>query len=399
MHRRIFLPDGDNPKLEDHRKQRIWRGHFGKRSLLNDISAKFRKAFGAAAGVGRHRVHPCGVSETSPRVRRWLFAAVTSGLAVIASCTDGTSQFSNGGEPSPAPAITTDETPNAFEAFFWPDNADPRAQSLRLDDAIGDCMRAQGFDYVSLLLPDTTEPAPAEAHRGFGQVDSLLGVVEPATNAPATALVAYLDTLSFAERSAYEFALFGDPDDPASKAASCQESANVEVMAAIPRHQEAYQKILDEYYGRLKTDPAMVAAEKSYATCLEESTSMLAATNSPLVLRRNNVEYAVRAQIAAQLGRSVRWITQADADRLGPGTLPPPYEVSIDETGIGIVLSGPITRNDPATVEAAYAQEQEIFDESERCWAASGGPNRTAELQEEAMRQAEPIIASQSPAG
>ena len=348
---------------------------------------------------------------------RW-HAMVMCGAVLITSCTDsstnGTSQTTNDHqvivEPQSQPVTSTaadiDFGLSDFEGFFWPDTENEHAYSLQIETAIATCMHKHGFDYVSSLPTSaasghsTASGTLTTTKADFGVVDSYVQSKDHVTGTdPSAALFQYLDTLGAAERSEYEHALWGNPEDPESTADSCTGVANTEEEASIPRFQAPYQKILDDYYTRLRTDPRLVAAELASATCLEASTGLLVATGSPLHLSRSNMEYAVRADIAVRLGRSIRWVTAAEADQINPATLAQPYEITVDESesGIGLVAYGPIKLTDSATLEDARAREHEIFDESERCWAESGGAEVVTELQADVMRQAEPLMASANP--
>lgn len=340
--------------------------------------------------------------------RGWRFAIVGA-CALVTSCTsssaagsaasvgDHPSSVADQAEQSNSTEGGAEPTSNDFEAFFWPDSADEHAFTIQLETAIANCMRERGFDYVSDAAASGSGGQSVDsAELGYGVVDSYLA--GQATESPTrSALLEYLDTLGDVERQQYERALSGDPADPTTIGDSCRQTASSEAAASIPRFQAAYQSILDEYYTRLATDPRMVVAMEAWVMCVEESTGLLAATASPLNLSRSNIEYAVRAEIAGRLGRSIRWVTEAEADQLDTTTLDQPVEVSVDESGIGLLVYGPITKLDSVTIVAARSREQVIFTESESCWAQSGGPSAISELQVDAMAQAEPLIASANP--
>jgi hypothetical protein len=303
-------------------------------------------------------------------------------------------------ESESATSIADKSGPRDFEAFFWPDTADEHAYTIQLETAIAECMSERGFDYVpNPGTSDSTAQSTASAEPvtdyDYGVVDSYIGGDDQPTG--SAALSEYLNTLGDAERHQYEFALWGDAADPTSLSNSCTQLANTDASASIPRFQAIYQKILDDYYTRLATDSRMSAAEMTWSTCMEESTGLLAATGSPLDLSRSDIELAATADIALRLGRSIRWVTQAEAEQLDTTTLNQPAEINVDESGIGLLVYGPIKRRDSATIDAARAREHEIYAESERCWSESGGARVVAELQADAMRQAEPLIASGDP--
>jgi hypothetical protein len=285
--------------------------------------------------------------------------------------------------------------PSAFEAFFWPDTGAERSFSIRLEALIETCMTDRGFDYVSANPAATDPQAEATSTVDYGVVDTLINAAEGSTQEdPSAELWAYLETLGDVERAQYMRALWGDPADPASMTESCDRTANAEVAASVPRFQPQYQKILDDYYLRLKSDPRMVTAEQDWARCVEQSTGLAAATGAPAGLTRNNIELVVRADIAARLGATARWVTASEAEELDTSVLPQPALITVDESGIGVLTTGPVTRPDTATIEIARERERTIYSESERCWSETDGPAAIAALQADAMTKAEPLIAS-----
>jgi len=286
-----------------------------------------------------------------------------------------------------------------FESYFWPDTADERAYRIKLEERIAGCMKARGFAYPPAGgdAGGRTQQSrgTATTERDYGLVDSILHGGETAIDGTVSGLRAYIDTLDEVERQQLEMAFWGDPSDATSIADSCTNKANGEVSSSIPRFQPQYQRILDDYYSRLASDPRIGAATTEWARCLEQATGLLQSTNSPLILSRSNVVLAVRADLAVRLRKAIRWISEAEAEQLDTSSLAQP-EVSIDETGIGLLVYGVVAQVDLASVDSARARERQVWSASERCWVDSGGSAAISELQADAMKEAEPLIAAAS---
>lgn len=289
------------------------------------------------------------------------------------------------------------ESESDFESFFWPDTSDERAYSLELESRIADCMKDRGFAYPAVTAGADEAPqqpsntASTEPH--YGLVDSILNGGETSADGASSALRTYIDGLPEVERQQYEIALWGDPADVSSTPKSCTTKASDEMASSIPRFQAQYQRILTDYYSRLRSDPRVAAATVEWSRCLERATGLLRTTGSPLVLSRSNVALAARADLAVRVGKSVRWLTEAEADQLDTSGLTGP-EVSLDETGVGLLVHGTAVRVDPASVARARARERQISSASEACWFDSGGSAAVADLQADAMKEAEPLIAA-----
>lgn len=321
------------------------------------------------------------------------------GTVALVACVDrdSTPASAPGSSTSASAHLTRSEEERDFESFFWPDTADERAYRSGLESRIAGCMKARGFDYpnVPAGAEGETQPSPdtPPTELDFGLVDSMLNGGETPTDARLSVLLAFIDALPDREGQRYEIALWGDPADESSTANSCTSKANDEMTSSIPRFQAQYQRILDDYYSRLRSDSRVTTATADWAGCLEEATGLLRATGSPLILSRSNVVLAVHADLAVRLGKSIRWLAAAEVEQLDTSSLVQP-EVSVDEAGVGLLVHGAASRVDAASVDSARTREQQIASASERCWVVSGGAAAVAELQADAMNEAETLIAA-----
>ena len=85
---------------------------------------------------------------------------------------------------------------------------------------------------------------------------------------------------------------------------------------------------------------------------------------------------------------------QNRAEQLDSTSVDDPFEIIVDESGIGLLVSGPVSQHGLENLEAARDRERTVAAESDRCWSDSGGAQVIAELQSDAMREAESLIAS-----
>lgn len=298
-----------------------------------------------------------------------------------------------------------------FVDFFWSDN-DATIQAA-VEAEISRCMTDRGFNYEPIakaVVAEMNGAVPSGVSGpdvGFGVVDNLLQ--QPRDDRPdaLTARERLLASFSPEERAAFEAALVGDitgssqtattgpgaSDANAETPDGCQGIAQAKVYRTVPSLDPTFRAILDEYYERLRTDAEVVSAEERWAECVEKGTGVLEATDSPLDLARNNIQYAVTAEIAARLGKSIRWVTQLEADQISMSDYPEPVSMSVDQSGVGLLLFGPVDMATAEAIEQAKARDRQIFTTSESCWEQSGGRFEVERLQSEAMAKVEPLMA------
>jgi hypothetical protein len=297
---------------------------------------------------------------------------------------EGTASSSESFDPN----VESDET-NSFVNFFWSDEVDEAGIQREIDQKTSDCMQKRGFAY-----PLSPPPAPNSSQsnndpRGYGVVDEFVAPrkAEDSFTAPVDQ---YLRTLSPEARASFLEALNGKPPS-----GGCVQQASAQLQAELPRFDPSYSEILDDYYAALNTDEQVLERTTQWSRCVEEKTQLLSATGSTLRLTRGNIHLAVYADIAARLGRSVKWITQTEAETLDSTSLPEPVNVVVDvETGIGYLIWGPQTRLGPDAIESATQRELEIQAADNECWLSMRGEERIHELQDEAMEKIALLSAS-----
>lgn len=299
-------------------------------------------------------------------------AAAASAMLISAYSGMERSPASSSAQPTEVvdPADELDD--GGFIAFFFPSEEASYATEAIRQSVIRDCMQQRGFELLSRDQLASREMAEIEAYEAalWGDIQT-----EPESSAPPS------------------------PDATPAPDAGCEELARFAVRDREPFNHPLYSPILDDYHSRLKSDPRMIAATEMWADCVESQSELLATTLAPLALTRGNIGLVREADTFIRQGRTVRWLSLAEADRLDTSALPQPVDMRINATAeIGYVASGPPTVTD-ADSQAALVRRSEELDALETsCWDATEGPIRIAELQREAMEQvAEAAAASEQP--
>jgi hypothetical protein len=152
-----------------------------------------------------------------------------------------------------------------------------RAHFAANQDKIASCMKSAGFDYTPNTLP--AAPAPVNenaeawvAKHGYGLSpadEKVADRTDIIMNTPygidAPAQTAYVNSLSKAERDAYDQALLGSPQS-VSQNAGCMKSQPID-----PRFTPAAVKLAVDsmtYQGNAATDPRTTKAQADWAACM-----------------------------------------------------------------------------------------------------------------------------------
>jgi hypothetical protein len=136
---------------------------------------------------------------------------------------------------------------------------DMEAKIMEHEEAIGECMREQGFDYVASLPPDWIIERAAMKDRALGG-DGLVDIEPPPD--PNQEL---LNQLSPTQLTAYETAYWGDADyggeNPGCYLGTFEETWELDPF-------EDTTEIDIEIQERIKAHPDIIEAEAAYVRCM-----------------------------------------------------------------------------------------------------------------------------------
>lgn len=169
----------------------------------------------------------------------------------------------------------------------------------RHEDAIADCMKAQGFDYVPDLPVVTVadlDGAPQQgtpeyaAEYGYGITDSPGRAEEAAESArpleePGETQQELVDEMSSAQKAAYDSALWGgdpatgtegarqsvDPEDRGCRAIAEDEVGPDPASFLFTPEFEALQTSMAQIDVRVADDPRLAAAHEQWADCMSDA--------------------------------------------------------------------------------------------------------------------------------
>lgn len=222
---------------------------------------------------------PTRPDSTGRRALHTLLAATLTGTALaLAACGGGDTAASGGGSaPKKAPAIELED-----QLGF--DQAGIQARQSRVEAAVRDCMKAEGFDYVPIdplaqraALVGSSRLSDEDFLRQFGYgISTLWGRGNPQSdpNQPLRA------SLGPADRRAYDRALFGEnvgttfasavENGDFAKLGGCTRKATEAVFGGAQVLTQVQGKFdaLDE---RILEDQRMVKANEKWAGCMAEA--------------------------------------------------------------------------------------------------------------------------------
>lgn len=216
-------------------------------------------------------------------------AAALVAVMVMAGCGGGSSG------PSEADLLDPTKSPLAKLLGFDISPADQKVKQLEVEQAVAECMKAEGWEYKPVdyssmggnsayedeYAEQTADPVAYGEKYGYGIVrqDDISGEVndESAMNWEDPNQ-AYRDSLSMEEQQAYQEALYGKqtmPEDgeeyvpPPIEEQGCYGKGSASVYGDAMSNPDIQEK-LNEYFTDIENDPDLVAANKVWAACMAE---------------------------------------------------------------------------------------------------------------------------------
>ena len=185
------------------------------------------------------------------------------------------------------------------------ENIDYDAQQQQIEEAVAECMTAEGWEYIPVQYPDSgtavTYTDEDEVERikreglgityyllnedvGYLEDDPWVDFVDPNTD--------YVESLSESEMTAYYGSLYGTEEEQAAATITeidpetgeeyttmegnlgCQGEAYDAVVGEevtqTPEYYEAIQGYYEELQVRVEADPGMIAVTESWSTCMSD---------------------------------------------------------------------------------------------------------------------------------
>ena len=173
-----------------------------------------------------------------------------------------------------------------LQAYLMPDHPADAGLGEKYEQALKACMEEQGFEYTP--MPDSSEsdttyinpPRDWIAEHGRGLVEHDIGIDFSIGDGDRDPNTAYLDSLSPAEKSAYDAAKYGKTASTDSQVdwksltweeRGCDGKAGHEVYPQLNKPRPAIIDDAQQFLTSLRTNPEVVALDDKVAACMNDA--------------------------------------------------------------------------------------------------------------------------------